>query len=211
MMNTVNLTTESTINQVLCSHVSKKVFVPYHDFKGDSPSVQEFGELLKLSSLKRAVPWPLCYGHLTVPDPFSNPSATTSRRRLPKSAPEPPRLQALLFEFLDDLKPLTLDHIDDDGLMETKVLSAFAQVHGAGVQHRDWQNRDLWPNIGFHNLFVKDGEIVILDFDHSRIAVDNTILEDEEEEMRDFLKKALDNKGRDLKSELSKEVLKLLA
>ncbi|KAJ6482131.1 hypothetical protein C8R47DRAFT_1134019 [Mycena vitilis] len=207
--NTIAFKAECEANHALHLQLSKRLNEAHKDVLTGVQPLEVFKTHLQLS--KQRLSWPLCYGYISVADPFFEPPRQQNRR---KTGPEQkaPKLHGLLFRFYSDLALVLPDDIDEGGVMQTKILSALAPLHAAGILHRDLEERTVWPEVGFRNIFLKDGEPVILDFDHSRLMQENDRhrLAEEEAQMRELMAKAVENKGRDRGWALSKEARRLM-
>jgi len=205
--NTVRFKAECDANHALNLHAARNSMeVPTEVLTGIQ-SLEVFKTHLHLSTHRLS--WPLCYGYISVADPFFKPPPTKTRQ---KSGPVAPKLHALLFQYYEGLTLVSPDDIDEGGLMQAKILAALAPIHAARIFHRDLEERTVWPEAGFRNIFLKNGELIILDFDHSHIVQerDEKRLEEEETQMKELMAKALENRGRKKGWALSKEVRRLL-
>nr|GAT54384.1 predicted protein [Mycena chlorophos] len=162
---------------------------------------------------------PLCYGHLTVPDPFYEPPQAQKTRSKAKPAPAPapaPMLNALLFELYEGIRPCDPADLDDAGIMQGRILRVLECIHDKRVLHRDLQDRVAWPEARLHNVFLRSdsGEPVILDFDHAVVVGETPKelkkLEAERTEFEELLKTAVEQKGKERGWGLSREVQRLL-
>jgi hypothetical protein len=202
--NTACFKAECEANHALHQYASENTKV----LTGKQP-LEVFKTHLQLSNGKHRLSWPLCYGYISVEDPFFQPPV---KKR--QNGPEQPvpQLHGLLFQYYEDLTLVSPDDIDDGGVMQAKILAALAPIHAARILHRDLEERTVWPEAGFRNIFLKDGEPVILDFDHSQMIQerDEKRLQEEETQMKELMSKAVENRGREKGWGLSKEVLRLL-
>ncbi|KAK7018625.1 hypothetical protein R3P38DRAFT_2983577 [Favolaschia claudopus] len=166
---------------------------------------------LKLA--EKRLSWPLCYGYVSVADPFYEPPPPKKRKAAHTAEPAAaPKLHGLLFQYHQDLTLLSANDIDEEGTMQVKILAVLASIHAARILHRDLEERTVWPEAGFRNIFLKDGEPVILDFDHSYVLKESEIekLEEEEVQMKELMLKALERRGHEKGWGLSKEAKRLL-
>ncbi|KAJ7334738.1 hypothetical protein DFH08DRAFT_292336 [Mycena albidolilacea] len=202
--NTACFKAECEANHALHQYASENTKV----LTGKQP-LEVFKTHLQLSNGKHRLSWPLCYGYISVEDPFFHPPV---KKR--QNGPEQPvpQLHGLLFQHYEDLTLVSPDDIDGGGVMQAKILAALAPIHAARILHRDLEERTVWPEAGFRNIFLKDGEPVILDFDHSQMIQerDEKRLQEEETQMKELMAKAVENRGREKGWGLSKEVLRLL-
>ncbi|KAJ7159839.1 hypothetical protein C8R43DRAFT_346705 [Mycena crocata] len=208
--NTVCFRTECEANFTLNLHVSKNLAGIHKDAQIRTPSLEAFKVHLQLASKH---PWPLCYGYTTVADPFFEaPLQSAQQRRKNTPQPTASKLYALLFQFFDDLTLCSPNHIDEAGVMRTKILHALMLIHAANIVHWDLEERTVWPEVGFRNIYIRNGEPVILDFDHSKIihGEDRKRFEEEETQIKELITKAVESQGRERGWGLSKEARRLL-
>ncbi|KAJ7119482.1 hypothetical protein C8R44DRAFT_175888 [Mycena epipterygia] len=206
--NTISFNSECAVNHALNQHVSEGI----HRGEGalvETHPLDAFKAHLQLASADNVLHWPLCYGYLSVADPFFKPPTGQGQKAVPA-----PQLRALLFQFFDDLTLCSPADIDDAGVMRAQILSALSVIHAARVLHRDLEERTLWSEVGFRNLFVRDRKPVILDFDHSQLVrdedKDRARLAEEKTQMEELMAKALENKGRERGWALSREARRLM-
>jgi hypothetical protein len=60
--------------------------------------------------------------------------------------------QALLFEYLPDLTPLTKDMVTKQ--LSEDVQQALSELHALNILHGDFDELNAYPDIGFRNIFV---------------------------------------------------------
>lgn len=109
-----------------------------------------------------------------------------------------------------------MDRLNDE--LAAEIRRIISQLHARNVVHGDFVDHASWPRIGFGNIFLrkrKDSgadEVFVMDFNRSRIVGthprDQAMAREEEEQMDDLLRRALDNKM--AVDEIPKEVRKLL-
>ncbi|KAJ7186747.1 hypothetical protein C8R46DRAFT_1057922 [Mycena filopes] len=187
----------------------------YERLGAQAPNGVQSPEILAkhLALANHSLSWPLCYGYVAVEDPFFDPPRQPAQKRQ-KPAPVP-KVHGLLFELFEDLVLLSPNDIDEEGVMEAKILRALAPIHTAHILHRDLEERTAWPDVGFRNIFLQtNGDPLILDFDHSQMLRDDekdkTRLAEEEMQMKDLMGKALETRGRERGWGLSREARRLL-
>jgi hypothetical protein len=61
--------------------------------------------------------------------------------------------QALLFEYLPDLTPLTKELVTEELAVDIKQV--LARLHALNVLHRDLDELNAYPDIGFRNIFLR--------------------------------------------------------
>jgi hypothetical protein len=61
----------------------------------------------------------------------------------------------LLFEYLEDLKEITKDMITP--VLAEGIKTALASIHALNIRHNDIENHSAFPDVGFGNLFIKEG------------------------------------------------------
>ncbi|KAF7313260.1 hypothetical protein MKEN_01012900 [Mycena kentingensis (nom. inval.)] len=204
--NTLNFNNECKVNHALNVHAAETLL---GDRNGPQPA-NPLESQMRLESL--GLPFPLCYGYLTVPDPFFQPPRTAPKAK--GKVASPPMVHALLFQLYEDICLLDKEDLDDAGTMEDKLFRALGVIHAAGVYHRDLEDRAAWPEAKFHNIYLTDaGEIVVLDFDHAQImrtSKELGRLVEEAEQIRELVKSAKEQRGRERGWGLSKEVRRLV-
>jgi hypothetical protein len=71
----------------------------------------------------------------------------------PKSAKDKTSLQALLFEYFPDLLPLTKEMVTEKLAKDVRLV--LASLHACHVLHRDLDELNAYPDIGFRNIFLR--------------------------------------------------------
>lgn len=117
---------------------------------------------------------------------------------------------------MPDFTLLTVDRLNSELVAEIRRI--ISDLHAHNVVHGDFVDHASWPRIGFGNIFLrkrKDSgaeEVFVMDFNRSRIVGthlrDKAMAREEEEQMIDLLRRALENKM--AVDEIPKEVRKLL-
>lgn len=138
------------------------------------------------------------------PSRFDSPPSGAKKRR------------GLLLEYMPDFTPLTVDSLNDE--LAREIRRIIRELHARNVVHGDFVDHASWPRVGFGNIFLrkrKDSgaeEVFVMDFNRSRVVGthprDQAMAREEEEQMHDFLRRALENKM--AIDEIPKEVRKLL-
>lgn len=124
--------------------------------------------------------------------------------------------RGLLLEYMPECTPLTVDRLTE--VFASEIRCIIRELHARNVVHGDFVDHALWPRIGFGNIFLrkrKDSgaeEVFVMDFNRSRIVGnhprDQTMAREEEEQMADLLRRALENSM--AVDVIPKEVRKLL-
>lgn len=117
---------------------------------------------------------------------------------------------------MPECTPLTVDKLTDEFAAEIQRI--IRELHARNVVHGDFVDHALWPRIGFGNIFLRKrkssgaDEVFVMDFNRSRIVGinprDQAMAQEEEEQMADLLRRALEN--RMAVDAIPKEVRKLL-
>ncbi|KAE9972526.1 hypothetical protein BLS_003971 [Venturia inaequalis] len=94
------------------------------------------------------------------------------------------------------------------------VNQVLANLHTLDVLHRDLEELNAYPDVGFRNIFLRSDPITgqksicILDFDRAEVTSDKTKLAKESNRVAEMLERSMSHKP--AKEYLSKEARKLL-
>jgi len=60
----------------------------------------------------------------------------------------------ILFEYIEGLTEITKPAITPE--VAADIMALLDTIHAANILHRDLENRAVWPDVGFGNLFIKE-------------------------------------------------------
>ncbi|KAM0813314.1 putative Protein kinase domain-containing protein [Seiridium cardinale] len=145
--------------------------------------------------------WPRCYGTIRV-------RLTPARDEWIPGYTGLDACYGILTEYISGLEMLTRGDITDERALEIKQL--FADLHTVKVPHRDHVRHDIWPEVGFRNLFLLTntvtGEKALVLGDTAR---DKVLLAEKAKRIADMLEQAMSNKP--IVESLPREIKQLLA
>jgi hypothetical protein len=128
------------------------------------------------------------------------------------------RSTGFLFEFLADIRPMRKADVNPD--RAAAVMAMLDYLHASNIRHGNLEDPSVYPDVGFANMFVRDGgddddddgNVFILDFNRARLLsdsqADQDFLKDEQTRMRTMLDSAMSD--RDPWEDLPRETRRLL-